>query len=80
MVRGLAGAVDGDTWMREFSTDSTRSIWWIIAPDGQPVAHVEVPMGYGLMQVSRERVVALRLTDEGAVVSVNRVVAGASSR
>jgi hypothetical protein len=80
MVRGLAGAVDGDNWMREFSTDSTRSIWWIIAPDGQPVAHVEVPMGYGLMQVSRERVVALRLTDEGAVVSVNRVVAGASSR
>jgi hypothetical protein len=75
MVRGLTAAADGDTWLREFSTDSTRSTWWVIAPDGQPVAQVEVPMGYGLMQVSRSRVVALRLTDEGALVSINRVVA-----
>jgi hypothetical protein len=32
-------------------------------------------MGYGLMQVRRSRVGALRLPDEGALDSINRVVA-----
>lgn len=69
-VRSMMTAQDGSIWLQRFSPAEEGLEWWVLDPDGQPLATATTPEGFRVLLVTQEAVWGIE-TDE---LDVNYIV------